>query len=94
MNAASEVERLPREELLRLQRERLRVTFGVELDSLGELPFTDKSTLRDAYPFGLLRVPVEALARVHASSGTHGKPTVVGYTTADLEAWTELMRAA
>jgi phenylacetate-CoA ligase len=91
MNAASEVERLPREELLRLQRERLRVTFGVELDSLGELPFTDKSTLRDAYPFGLLRVPVEALARVHASSGTHGKPTVVGYTTADLEAWTELM---
>jgi phenylacetate-CoA ligase len=91
MNAASEVERLPREELLRLQRERLRVTFGVELDSLGELPFTDKSTLRDAYPFGLLRVPVEALARVHASSGTHGKPTVVGYTPADFEAWTELM---
>src|SRR5262245_64867891 len=91
MNAASEVERLPREELLRLQRERLRVTFGVELDSLGALPFTDKSTLRDAYPFGLLRVSVEALARVHASSWTHGKPTVVGYTAADLEAWTELM---
>src|SRR6266498_2655816 len=41
--------------------------------------------------FGLLRVPVAELARLHASSGTHGKPTVVGYTRADLEAWTELM---
>jgi phenylacetate-CoA ligase len=90
-SAVSDVERLPREELRRLQRERLRATFGVELGSLAELPFTDKSTLRDAYPFGLLRVPVAALARVHASSGTHGKPTVVGYTAADLEAWTELM---
>ena len=58
---------------------------------MAELPFTDKSHLRDAFPFGLPRVPVEALARVHASSGTHGKPTVVAYTAADLEAWTELM---
>jgi phenylacetate-CoA ligase len=58
---------------------------------LRELPFTVKSELRDAYPFGLLRVPVEQLARLHASSGTHGKPTVVGYTAADLEAWTDLM---
>jgi len=90
----SRAERLPRAELRRLQLERLRTTFDVELDSLerlADLPFTDKSTLRDAYPFGLLRVPVAALARVHASSGTHGKPTVVGYTAADLEAWTELM---
>ena len=100
MNGASEpviwspAERLSREELHALQLERLRATFGVEIDSLEQLaeqPFTDKSQLREAYPFGLLRVPVEALARVHASSGTHGKPTVIGYTAADLDAWTELM---
>jgi phenylacetate-CoA ligase len=90
----SPAEQLPRAELRALQLERLRAAFGVSieaLEELPELPFSDKSTLRDAYPFGLLRVPVEALARVHASSGTHGKPTVVGYTAADLEAWTELM---
>lgn len=88
------MERLPREELRALQLSRLRATFDLDLDSLeqlAELPFIDKSRLRDAFPFGLLRVPVTALARIHASSGTHGKPTVVGYTRADLEAWTELM---
>jgi phenylacetate-CoA ligase len=77
-----------------LQLSRLRATFDLDLDSLeqlAELPFIDKSRLRDAFPFGLLRVPVTALVRIHASSGTHGKPTVVGYTPADLEAWTELM---
>ena len=87
-------EQLPREELRELQLSRLRATFGVDVGSLDEvasLPFATKSALREAYPFGLLRVPVEALARLHASSGTHGKPTVVGYTPADLEAWTELM---
>jgi phenylacetate-CoA ligase len=85
---------MSRAELRGLQLERLRATFAVELDSLehlAELPFTDKSLLREAYPFGLLRVPVSALARIHASSGTHGKPTVVGYTAGDLDAWTELM---
>ncbi len=90
----SSAEQLPRAELQALQLERLRLTFGVGLDSLAQLaeqPFTDKSRLRDAYPFGLLQVPVAALARVHASSGTHGKPTVVAYTPADLDAWTELM---
>lgn len=90
----SPAEQLPRAELRALQLERLRATFGLELDSLDQvtgLPFTGKARLRDAYPFGLLRVPVEALARVHASSGTHGKPTVIGYTPGDLEAWTELM---
>jgi phenylacetate-CoA ligase len=100
MSAGSEplirdaVEQLPRDELRALQLERLRATFGVELDSLeqlAELPFVEKTALRDAYPFGLLRVPVESLVRVHASSGTHGKPTVVGYTAADLDAWSELM---
>lgn len=85
------VEQLPREALRSLQADRLRAVFGLSLDSLGEAPFTYKSALREAYPFGLLRVPVSSLARVHASSGTHGKPTVVGYTRADLDAWTELM---
>ena len=90
-SAGSDVERLPRSELRDLQRSRLRATFGIELEALGEAPFVEKAALREAYPFGLLRVPVSSLARVHASSGTHGKPTVVGYTRADLEVWTELM---
>ena len=87
----SREEQLPRQELRELQRARLRAAFDVELDTLQHLSFSGKADLRDAYPFGLLRVPVSSLARVHASSGTHGKPTVVGYTAADLEAWTELM---
>ena len=58
---------------------------------LVRLPFTQKSDLRDHYPFGLFARPREALARLHASSGTTGKPTVVGYTTADLNIWSELM---
>jgi phenylacetate-CoA ligase len=61
------------------------------LDDLGRLPFSHKSDLRDSYPFGLLAVPRERVVRVHASSGSHGKPTVVAYTRADLEAWAELM---
>ena len=85
------VEQLPREALRSLQADRLRATFGLSLDSLAEAAFTYKAALRETYPFGLLRVPVSSLARVHASSGTHGKPTVVGYTPADLDAWTELM---
>jgi phenylacetate-CoA ligase len=89
--ALDPVEQLPREALRELQGHRLRATFGVEVDSLHDAPFVYKSALREAYPFGLLRVPASSLVRVHASSGTHGKPTVVGYTRADLEAWTELM---
>jgi phenylacetate-CoA ligase len=61
------------------------------LDQLERVGFARKSDLREHYPFGLLAVPREQLVRVHASSGTHGKPTVVGYTAADLEHWTELM---
>ncbi len=61
------------------------------LDELERIPFATKSDLREQYPFGLLAVPREQLVRVHASSGTHGKPTVVGYTRQDLETWTELM---
>jgi phenylacetate-CoA ligase len=67
---------------------------GADLDSLDGLErveFALKSDLREHYPFGLLAVPREQLVRVQASSGTHGKPTVVGYTAADLENWTELM---
>src|ERR1700759_118125 len=61
------------------------------LADVAGIPFMNKADLRDQYPFGLLAVPREELVRVHASSGTHGKPTVVGYTRADLDTWTELM---
>jgi phenylacetate-CoA ligase len=61
------------------------------LEDLERLPFLAKGNLREAYPFGLLAVPRERLVRVHASSGTGGKPTVVGYTASDLDTWTELM---
>jgi phenylacetate-CoA ligase len=61
------------------------------LDDVRRLPFSSKADLREHYPFGLLAVPREELVRVHASSGTGGKATVVGYTRRDLETWTELM---
>ena len=73
-----ELETMPRAELERLQRERLRARFGVELEALPEQPFTTKADLRDAYPFGMLRVPRDECIRIHASSGTRGKPTIVG----------------
>ena len=60
------------------------------LDDLRRLPFTRKSDLRDHYPFGLFAVPVDQVVRVHASSGTTGKPTVVGYTRTDLGMWAEV----
>ena len=59
------------------------------LSDLSKLPFTTKQDMRDTYPFGLFAVPKEELVRIHASSGTTGKPTVVGYTRGDLETWTE-----
>ena len=59
------------------------------LADLAKLPFVTKTDLRDTYPFGLFAVPREELLRVHASSGTTGKPTVVGYTKRDMEMWTE-----
>jgi phenylacetate-CoA ligase len=61
------------------------------LADLIRLPFTSKADLRDTYPFGLFAVPREQVLRLHASSGTTGKPTVVGYTAADLELWSDLM---
>src|SRR5499427_8563890 len=70
---------------------------GVRPDALKTLadvarfPFTVKADLRDNYPFGLFAVPRESVLRLHASSGTTGKPTVVGYTRADLDLWSDLM---
>lgn len=61
------------------------------LDDLKKLPFTVKNDLRDNYPFGLFAVPQKDIVRYHASSGTTGKPTVVGYTKNDMEMWTELI---
>jgi phenylacetate-CoA ligase len=61
------------------------------LDDLRRLPFSTKGDLREHYPFGLLAVPREELVRVHASSGTGGKATVVGYTRRDLDVWTDVM---
>ncbi|MER7251073.1 phenylacetate--CoA ligase PaaK [Kribbella sp. NPDC000426] len=61
------------------------------LEDLGRLPFTAKKDLRDNYPFGMFAVPRTEVARVHASSGTTGRPTVVGYTKRDLDNWADLM---
>jgi phenylacetate-CoA ligase len=64
------------------------------LADLARLPFTVKDDLRDNYPFGLFTVPLEEVVRVHASSGTTGKPTVVGYTAKDIETWANVMARA
>lgn len=108
------IERVSRDELSRLQLERLQwslhhayqnVPFyrqrfdahGVhpsdckELADLARFPFTKKQDLRDNYPFGMFAVPRREVARIHASSGTTGKPTVVGYTKRDIEVWADVM---
>ncbi len=61
------------------------------IDDLRKLPFTTKQDLRDNYPFGLFAVPMSEIVRIHASSGTTGKPTVVGYTRNDISTWSEVM---
>jgi phenylacetate-CoA ligase len=61
------------------------------IDDIRKLPFTVKADLRDTYPFGLFASPMEEVVRLHASSGTTGKPIVVAYTKADLEVWTSVM---
>jgi phenylacetate-CoA ligase len=61
------------------------------LADLAKFPFTTKADLRDNYPFGLFAVPLEKVVRIHASSGTTGKPTVVGYTAKDLDTWSQVM---
>jgi phenylacetate-CoA ligase len=62
-----------------------------ELADLARLPFTSKADLRDNYPFGMFAVPREEVVRVHASSGTTGRPTVVGYTRDDLDVWADVV---
>jgi phenylacetate-CoA ligase len=64
------------------------------LDDLRRLPFTTKQDLRDNYPFGMFAVPMDNVVRIHASSGTTGKPTVVGYTARDIIMWSGLMARA
>jgi phenylacetate-CoA ligase len=61
------------------------------LDDLSKLPFTTKNDLRDNYPFGLFASPMSEIVRLHASSGTTGKPTVVGYSRRDIATWSEVM---
>jgi len=77
-----------------LQQQRLRellLRLGHDADApLGELPFTIKAQLRDAYPFGLLRTPLAETIRVHASSGTRGKPTIVAYTRNDIDVFADV----
>lgn len=61
------------------------------LEDIRLLPMTTKTDLRDNYPYGLFAVPMEKIVRIHASSGTTGKPTVVGYTQSDIQVWSEVM---
>ena len=112
--ALEPIEQAPRQELARLQLERLQCTLkhayenvahyrkkfdaaGVKpgdcrtLEDLRRFPFTTKADLRENYPFGMFAVPMDRIVRIHASSGTTGKPTVVGYTARDIEMWTNLM---
>jgi phenylacetate-CoA ligase len=80
-------------------REKLRGGCGIpermrSIDDLARLPFTTKDDLRDNYPFGLLAVPMKEVTRIHASSGTTGKPTVVAYTRNDIALWADLIARA
>src|SRR4029453_2414474 len=61
------------------------------LEDLQGFPFTSKADLREAYPFGMLAIAREKCVRLHASSGTTGRPTVVGYSARDIETWADLM---
>jgi len=64
------------------------------LEDLKKLPFTYKQDLRDTYPYGMFAVPLSEIVRIHASSGTTGKQTVVGYTRKDIDTWSEIMARA
>jgi phenylacetate-CoA ligase len=75
----------------RMEEKRLTPASVRGLADLARLPFTVKTDLRDTYPFGLFASPMEEIVRLHASSGTTGKPIVVAYTEADLRVWTEVM---
>ncbi len=75
----------------RMEERGLSPTSMASLADIARLPFTVKADLRDTYPFGLFASPMEEIVRLHASSGTTGKPIVVAYTQADLDVWTEVM---
>jgi phenylacetate-CoA ligase len=75
----------------RMQSRKLAPTDIKSLDDVGRLPFTSKADLRDTYPFGLFATSLRDVVRVHASSGTTGKPIVVAYTKQDVEVWTSVM---
>ncbi|WP_415238348.1 phenylacetate--CoA ligase family protein, partial [Seleniivibrio woodruffii] len=62
-----------------------------DLSDISKLPFTTKQDLRDNYPYGMFAVPLRDIVRIHSSSGTTGKPTVVGYTASDLKQWNDLV---
>jgi phenylacetate-CoA ligase len=86
------IERAPRAEIEALQRSRLEATIErVRRTPLGEREFTTKDDLREHYPLGLIAVERSELRRIHASSGSRGKPTVVAYTQHDLGVWSEVM---
>jgi phenylacetate-CoA ligase len=61
------------------------------LDDIHKIPFTKKQDLREGYPFGFFAVPLKEIVRIHTTSGTTGKPTVVGYTKKDLDVWADLI---
>jgi phenylacetate-CoA ligase len=92
------LERQSADERRALQDDRLRALlprFGHDPETpLAELPFTAKAQLRDAYPFGMLHVPLEQTVRVHASSGTRGKPTIVAYTRRDIDVFADVCARA
>ncbi len=74
----------------RLEEADVKISDIKTLEDIQKLPFTTKDDLRDNYPFGMFAVPMENVVRVHSSSGTTGKPIVVGYTRADINTWSEL----
>ena len=83
---------MPREQMRELQGKRLQKLDDIRsIDDIVKLPFTTKQDLRDNYPYGLQAAPASEIVRVHASSGTTGNPTIVGYTRKDLAIWSEVM---
>ena len=76
---------------IRCRKQGLDLKASVPLMTLSKLPYTTKQDLRDNYPFGLFAVPMSEIVRIHASSGTTGKSTVVGYTRNDISTWSEVM---
>jgi phenylacetate-CoA ligase len=75
----------------RMEQKNIRPADMNSMEDIGRLPFTEKGDLRDTYPFGLFAAPMNDIVRLHASSGTTGKPIVVAYTREDIEVWTNVM---